>query len=300
MEDPIARPVTEDLLGEVAVNLPHSIASVGLPILNRWGVTAETALARAHANLAASAPQPFARCAQGVFAAAVGDCYDSARLFLEDAIRALPLAGNPVALPANRDTLLLTGEHDLSGLHVLLNGAMEAIQEPRLDTLHPIVLRADGWQPWWPPAGHPLEEAWGELAIRSRGSEYAQIHELLTDLDLRDGRERYLARFGGVKREADRQLRSMALWPPSRGLLPRVDLVNVVDPGEERVARLVPWGALEEIVGHRMAPEPDLWPPHFRVEGGPDEAEWAALAARADSVGVVEDVPGKVDGRVTP
>jgi hypothetical protein len=282
LPDGPGRTLTEELLLELVLDSPRSIMSLPPEQLASWGVTLEQAFAHAEANLRALDPTPFTRVTSSVWAAQVGDCYDSARLVLTDLIRDLPVHGDPVVLPANRDTLFVCGEGDTAGLSVLLDTALQASRQPRLDTLQPIVLRAHGYEDWWAPAGHRLAAAWGELAVRNRGSTYAELKELLETGFERDGDDRFVAHFGAIQTDETQRPRSYAIWPPVRGLLPQTDLVNIIGPDEDLLAMFVPWDAVQACAG--LSREPNVWPPLYRFEGPPDSISFAALRERAQEV----------------
>lgn len=280
--------VSEDLLLELVLDMPRSIMSLSKEQLHKWGVSEAEAFATAIANLERSAPLPFDRVATGVYAAQVGDCYDSGRLVLTEQIRDLPLVGDAVVLPANRDTLLIAGEHDAAGLSILLDVAMQCANQPRLDTLQPVVLREDGYEDWWPADSHPLAAAWGELAVRNRGSAYAELKELLEATWQRDAIDRFIPSFGAVQIDESTRPLSYSVWAPVDGVLPEADLVNVVSPDERQVAVFIPWEKLVQIAGATLVREADLWPPLYRTRGAPDGATFQLLAAHAREIRDVE------------
>lgn len=279
-------PVTTDLGAEVVFDTPTNIVSVPTDRLAAWGLEPDEALAIAVDNLRATAPAPFVDAGDGLFLAKVGDCYDSARLLMVDEIAALPLAGDPVALPANRDLLAITGSDDIGGLYRLLQLALEALDRPRLDTLQPVVLRGGRWQDWLPDEGHPMREAFYELAVRTRGTSYAELKDLVEARHQRDAVDLFVASFGMMQLSDVAAPFSHALWPPVRGWLPESDLVSVVHPDERRYA-VVPRPHLLAVASHLLEVVPGLHPPYHAFEGVPDEATWDALAAGAAMVGEI-------------
>ena len=125
------RPLRGDLHVELAYDLPTSIQNLQPSTLAEWGIETDDAYDRALVNLGQNTPpRAFYRLEGEVFTVSVGDCYDSSRLLLVDQIRALPLQGRPVALPANRDALFIVGEHDTTGLDTLLRLAAQALDQP--------------------------------------------------------------------------------------------------------------------------------------------------------------------------
>ena len=155
-----------------------------------------------------------------------------------------------------------------------------------MDTLQPIVLRGGTWHDWHPPDGHPMRDAFYELAIRTRGTSYAELKTLLERRHERDGTDVFVASYG-VFRPADGALPwSHAIWPPVRGWLPEADLVSVVHPDERRYV-VVPREALVVVAGHLLDPVPGLHPPYDAFDGVPDAHLWERLKAHAVREGVM-------------
>jgi hypothetical protein len=273
-------PITDDLVAEVVYDTPTNIVNVPGERLDAWSMTAEEALQVAVDNLRQATPQPFDEIGDGVWMPRVGDCYDSARLLLPEAIDALPVEGEPVALPANRDTLAITGADNLGGLYRLLQLAMAAMDQPRMDTLQPVVWRDGRWQDWLPPADHPMREPWYELAIRTRGSSYAELRDLLRERDRAAGIDRFVASYGALRPTEGAPPRSHAVWAPVHGWLPEADLISVIAPDESRYV-LVTREVLLEHAGHLLTPVPDVHPPYRSFDGPPDPSLWNRLREHA-------------------
>lgn len=283
--------VTDDLGAEVVYDTPTNIVSIPSDRLAQWDLDPAEALGVAVQNLRDSAPDPFRRIGDGVWVAAAGDCYDSARLLLTDEIAALPLDGDPVALPANRDTLAITGANSVGGLYRLLQIALSVLERPRMDTLQPVIYRDGAWQDWLPPLDHPMREAFHELAMRTRGTSYAELKDLLVQRHEREGVDLFVASYG-VYRPGDGQLPfSHAVWPPVRGWLPEADLVSVLHPDDARYI-VVPRGTLVRMAGHLLDRVPELHPPYDAFDGVPDERLWNDLREHAVREGVMAPSPG--------
>jgi hypothetical protein len=114
--------------------------------LDDWGVTLYEAAEIAKQNLD---ERPFAvmSISDKLFIAETGDAYDGTRLLLIDKIRRLDLIGAPMALPINRDCLLIAGSEDIEGLTMLLKIAELKISEARPLCPIPMVLTEnDEWE----------------------------------------------------------------------------------------------------------------------------------------------------------
>lgn len=295
-EDGVFAPVTTDLGAEIVYDTPTNIVSIAADQLAQWALTPEQALEVAVANLRAAAPQPFRSIGDGVFAAAVGDCYDSARLLLTDEIEALRLNGPAVALPANRDTLVITGANNLGGLYRILEIALQAIERPRMDTLHPVVLSHGAWREWLPPDGHPMWDAFYELSVITRGECYAAVRRVLEAHHQREGRDVFVSSYGMMVKTEGALPWSHAVWPPTAGWLPEADLVTVIHPRDERYI-VVPWQKLRQHAHHLLRKVPDVHPPYFAFGGAPDLDVWERLRAHAVREGVVTQRPRAEEAR---
>ncbi len=253
---------------------PAALASVGLTRTAAWEVALDNLRGRTSDD-ALNATGP------GVFTLRVGDCLDSSRLLLTDRIRALQVEGAHVALPASRDTLVITGDEDPSGLETLLSEAVTCVHSPRLDTVTPLRLSAAGWQTWLPEGG-PLGAAWSELSRRARAGHHAHQRSLLARLHEQRGVAMTISPLG-IRALAD-GVETIATWPPDEALLPRADRVLVATE-EGLPAVEVPWWALEAVCGELLVPAGGLWPPLFYARRPPDlerRIRLAALVAHAD------------------
>jgi hypothetical protein len=87
-------------------DLPESILLLQQHHLDDWGVSFDAALGAAVRNLEEISHEPFDSPAPGVWRSPWRDNHDAARLVLTEVIRAHEVAGDPVVVVANRDTLL--------------------------------------------------------------------------------------------------------------------------------------------------------------------------------------------------
>ena len=72
-----------------------------------------------------------ARIGDHLYASASGDNYDASRLILTDLIQQMDVYGDHVAMVPNRDTLLVTGSNDETGLQIMADLAEKALEDPR-------------------------------------------------------------------------------------------------------------------------------------------------------------------------
>ena len=89
-------------------------------ILDDWKISAVEAHDIAMKNLEAATVGQFAKGAAGIYFSQWNDFYDSTRILLTDRIRELKVAGNPVAIVPNDNTLAITGSDDNAGILELI------------------------------------------------------------------------------------------------------------------------------------------------------------------------------------
>jgi hypothetical protein len=82
----------------------------------------------------------------GLFASPYADVYDSSRLLLTDAIRQLPVFGDPLAVVPTRNCLLITGTEDDDATAEMMSIAERAQAEDHPVSLRPLRLSPEGWR----------------------------------------------------------------------------------------------------------------------------------------------------------
>ena len=268
----------------LALDYKMSLAEVRLEQLQKWNVTLEEALEAARANLKKLTSAPFAQVSPGVFRSPFNDCYDAARLWLTDVVRALPVKGQPVAFAPERNHLYVTGSEDAEGLHAAAKLAQAALQSPRWISGLAVLLTDDGWREFLPPPEHPAFGILKELQVETRVREYTELKTYLEADHKRTGRDVFVAKAAGWKNPKTGGAHTISTWTRDvPTFLPRTDSVALVDtslPKERAVRAIVPWDALQAIAAQRMTPQ-GLTPDYHFVETFPTEEELAAIQAAA-------------------
>jgi uncharacterized protein YtpQ (UPF0354 family) len=111
-------PVTDECVVALVYDLPNSMRFVGKEALDTWGVSVYEALEVAKQNLT-EVSYPVLSVGDKVFMIESGDAYDATRMLLTDNLRQLPVLGDPVVMPINRNCLLITGADDEEGLGIV-------------------------------------------------------------------------------------------------------------------------------------------------------------------------------------
>lgn len=272
----LCRPLAGHLCVELVYDLPTAIMSVSPARLAEWGVSEDEAYAAGAQRLAASAADPFEHVGEGVWTSHVGDNYDSSRLLLP-AIADLAVDGEPVAVPATRDLLVIAGSDDLDALKVLLATATRALDDPRVDSARPIVLQDGAWRPFTVPAGHPLRGALDNLVHRDLARDYDAQKALLDRENTRADRDVFVATY--LLFEGERgALRSASSWAPIATCNPHTDDYGVISPDGTEVA-IVPAERVLAQEGTWIETDPSLVPARWCSTGVLTEGAYDELTS---------------------
>jgi hypothetical protein len=106
-----------------------SISQVTTDELTEWGVTLESAIDRATANLRALPPPTWLQIGACVWKVDSIEGYNESYLQLPKFIESLPAKGTPLVMIPNRGVLLATGSDEPEGVTALLAAALRFLQE---------------------------------------------------------------------------------------------------------------------------------------------------------------------------
>jgi hypothetical protein len=265
------RPIGEHLAVCLVYDLPESLLQLQQRHLDDWGIDFDDALEHATVNLAQISAHHFEPVAPGVWRSPWQDNLDASRLALPGLIRAHDVQGDPVAFVPNRDTLLFTGSDDEQGLVKLAELAAEAFEHARAISGIAFRLVGDEWEPFLPDPEHPAYEPFRLLAVRSRGGDYSEQKELLTQLHAKEGEDLFVASFSAMRDKETGEVFSYCVWSDGvEALLPRTDcIVFYQGNGDEgRVLGSVAWDEAVEAFGDLMTPL-EVYPERWRVSEFP-------------------------------
>jgi hypothetical protein len=279
-----SRLLCADLMTGLGYDSDLSIQRIAQTVLADWGVTFEQALEDAINNLRDQTTDKWHQLGEGTYASAWEDHYDLSRVLLRDCLYRLPLAGEPVVLLPTRTTLLVTGSNNLAGQRLLLDTALEVMQQQsRRVSMHMLRYDGDHWQTY-----DPGGETGAKLAaIRQEwlADDYAQQKQLLDQLHEKTGDDVYVAAFSRMTRKDSDETSSFATW--SKGvdtLIPECDLVVLLELAEGgsgiKAKAVLPWKEAYALVGSLME-RTDMMPARYRVRTFPEEALFATLVAKS-------------------
>lgn len=267
--------LSDDLAVELVYDTPTSAVPVDREALAAWGVPFAEALAAAVGNLEHLNALSFQPAGEGLLRSSVQDSHDAARLLLWRAYPPTGLRGRLVAAVPTAGVLLLTGTEEPRGMAALAGAVEQALGLP--EALGPalLVLGPDGWEAFEPGSG-PLHE----VRLRHRTQRYAEQKALLDRLHAGRFDAPYVAAHNVYRDPAGAH--SFLVWTEGmESLLPQADEVRFVAGTTMQTARELegsaPWSRLLEVSGHRLVREEGLYPPRYRVDSFPDEAERARL-----------------------
>jgi hypothetical protein len=193
------RPLAEHLGIGLVYDLPASMCQIQQHSLDRWQTTFDEAYQIACENLREITKHTLKAVAPGVWLSPWRDNYDPSRMLLIDYIRHHAVAGDPVVMVPNRDTLLLTGSHDSVGLEKLVELAETAFEHPRpLSGIAFQVTDDDEWVPFLPAPQHPRYKKYRLLQIKSFGPDYGDQQAALNELHQKTGKDIFVASYSAV------------------------------------------------------------------------------------------------------
>lgn len=282
--------VPQQLIGDhlslsLVYDLPQAMRSIIQDDLDKWGVSFYEAVESARRNLEQMGNVAFASLqndgGDGVYFSATGDNYDASRLVMLDLVRKFQVRGDYIAMVPNRDTLVITGSEDESGLAVMLKVAEDSFDKPRPISTIALRLESDGWESWLPERGSPHFAKFHELRTRTVGMEYNDQKDLLDQIHERSGEDAFVASFNAVQRKDTGNITSYGIWADGvLTLLPETDDVILLrgDPAAKniQVAASGPWQRVRDVVGDLMQPM-GVYPERYKVTEFPTSNQLAAI-----------------------
>ncbi|WP_394849526.1 hypothetical protein LZC95_19030 [Pendulispora brunnea] len=235
----------------------------------------ETAIAAA----AASVRPDFQRIGNGTFQSATKDGFDSSRIFLTDAISNLAVRGEPVALVAHNDLLVVTGSDDVDGLRQLGAIGWSTFDHPKPTSARPVVLQNGRWEPLRLPSDHPLHSQFATMEYRELHVLYGKQRKLLRERFGRTGSRISVAPYEVTTNSAGAMI-SYCTWTglvdgdgiSSDLLLPamadEMQLVLVNDGAAEQLVGRTDRGCFERECAEILE-DTEYWPPLRRVRKFP-------------------------------
>jgi hypothetical protein len=269
-------PLTKTL---VAIDSEHAMTYVVEEDLDRWGVDLDAVADEAQANLSGYAI-PHERLGAG-WVITGPDGYASSWLTQPKRLLALAedLAAPVIVFAPSRDVVVVTSASD-PALEQLQRQMIQTYQEaPRSLSPCPYVVEAGGLSPWLPPAGTSSAELASRAAHLLELVEHEDQTARLEKEFEESGEDTYSGAYG-VGEGAGEDLWSFTTWARgvSSGLLPRADVVALIDVDGGDPPLLVRWDDVMKHAAGALTPRAGLDPPRWHYTGWPSEAAMAKLA----------------------
>ena len=169
-----AAPCCRPLAGNLVVSLVAGFANQDLDLdpaqLTAWNADFDVLLQRARTNLLARGEdRGFQPVREGCYRSGWRDGLDGSRILLPGILRRLRVQGDPVAVLAGHDALLVTGDRDPEGLVWALGTALARLEgDPDARAATPLGCRNGAWERLVLPDGHPAADLLRRLESRAR------------------------------------------------------------------------------------------------------------------------------------
>lgn len=280
---PFGKPLVPFVKVLCAIDSEHSMSFASATDLARWGVTDDEALRTAVANLMR---MPCEVRRNGPMAMFLGpDGYASSWLAAPAALAqvAADIGDTVIAVAAERDQLILIDAEHPEAAALMLEPTLEDYRTAaRQLSPVPYLVSEAGIEPWVPPPGHPARPLVDKTACYLAGVEYGQQQAMLDHHLTTAGEDVHVAKHTLMQR-SDGSFWSWTAWVKqvANGLLPRADLVTVIDNDHPSGQFAVRWDDALRLAGDALQEEPAYDPPRWRHRGWPDGSTLASLRAQA-------------------
>ena len=272
----LSRPFAGDVAAFPVLDRELGLDYVAEDMLEGWGVSVDQVMEDAFVN---TRNMRFtAESAQSLLFIKGPDAYNVSCMACEDAIRALPVKGFPVAAPATRDSLSITGSDDLPGLELLAQiFEAELSGGNRHVSGRPLVLTPMGWQSFEPPEA--LRDRFLNIARRYDVQFWSDYKEMLEKHLAGNNEDIFVASLSLFERSADKSMFTAVVWSAGVDtILPPADHVYFYDE-ESGGKREASWEDVTRVMGSDMQ-EMDGAPRRYRVREFPTDSQFLEMAAK--------------------
>ena len=222
-----------------------------------------------------------------VFRSFADDTYDATRLLLpHSSFEQLPVRGTHVAMVPHPNVLLITGDQDPEGLHIVLTEARKAPNDGLAIGPFMFRLSKSGWEPWTPVLSSADRKELDGLVIDMLDRDYARQQKLLREHPgaISTLGDPFVATYRYLPRDRPDGLKTVSGWGkyvPS--LLPKTDAIAFFN-GKEFLG-VVPWSLVAAQMEHELVPA-GLHPERYTAFSFPTDEQLQALIQEAVRRGV--------------
>jgi hypothetical protein len=256
----------------------QSISQVHTETLGEWGVTLETAIDRAMANLRALPPPRWRASAQGVWQLESPDGYTESLMQIPRVFENLPARGTPLVMIPNRGVLLATASDEPEGVAALLAEARKSLHEAPWPLCGDLFRIGSNGIQLFVPSGIDAKALAAIQRLDIESVYAAQKTALEAHIEAIED-VAFVATYGLLATKNDPiELQSWCSWADGvPTLLPQTDLIGLGwDVAGSRHTAMVSWTTAAAIVGHYFKAT-DEDPPRTRVDEFPNAVELIEL-----------------------
>lgn len=269
-----SRPIGRDLVATLVLDSPEQMLFVSTEQLENWSVDPDVAFAAANSNLQPALVTQFAQVMPGLYVIESGDLHAAARLLYPQLFQDLAINGQIIALPVDRQTLVVTGSQDVHNLEVMFGQATAMLENSYLCMATPLVLNQGEWSSTVDLGG----AASRRFAETIKALQYREQKSLMDRLHLVQNRAVHVAN-AQLMAAPDASLLSFTIcpldvvtWAPK---MEQLWLGRQI--GEEVEFRKLPWKQAVEALQLNLVE--DVWPERVQVHVPWSPELWAKLAA---------------------
>lgn len=259
----------------LAFDGPTTISYIPQSILEEWSTSFEELLPRAITNLHRMTPDPFQPLQPGLYVSQYMDTHDASRMLLPERVKECRVNGRPIAVAANRNCLMITGEDDFEKQALLIAAVEKILEDPRPMPPFPLVYENEHWQLWRVPRENPNCAQFDLLNVRASLDIYGTQKALIDQLYDADGTDVFVASFTGYQTTTGEVL-SQCVWTQGvHSLLPKTDRIAFVTMKglTGSGAGDASWEDVAAIVGESLVEEKDMYPSRYRVNSFPSDEQ---------------------------
>lgn len=238
----------------IAIDSERSISYVNKTVIDGWKISFDELMKIAMENLKAISTSIFVEIADGVFASAWQDTYDTSRILLTDKVREeCKVQGQHLAFLASRDHVFITGSDDIPGIKMVLEICKELETSPRPLYMVPLFLDGDEWKVFDAPEFHPCQHELKYAKVIALSAIYQDSQNTL-NAKLKD--DIFVASFTALQSKDSEDIYTVCVWA-CKSLLPKTEWVDFmdVDMKTEQAKSLgkARWEEVEAFFGDRFS-----------------------------------------------
>ena len=284
-------PYAEHLKICVVHDTPNTKLYLTASDVEEWGETEAQILETAFRNLTQLQNDFRSQFKDGrVFRSFADDTYDSARLLRPPSFfEQLPVRGTHVAMVPHPNGLLITGDQDPEGLHLVLTAARKFLGDPLAIGPYMFRISQSGWEPWTPEFAPADRREFEGLVLDTLERDYARQQGLLRAQQQKrpPDDQLFIASHMRFSKARPDGLRTLSVWTKNApSLLPKTDAIAFVSG--PKVQGVVPWSVVAAQMEDELEPT-GTYPERYSALSFPTDEQLRSLIDEAVRRGVSQE-----------